>query len=305
MVRSQLQKLFNRSDFRRNPFKAIAKRLWWRLRWKITNRPYIIPFAQTLKIVIPKTGSGAGIYYQGFSEPDTADFLRRFLRPGMVMFDIGAHIGEYTLLAAKLVGESGQVHAFEPQSHLFPILSQSVQLNSFEQVVLQCSAVSDRVGEIEFQVLDEPTMSSIRKQATPERPAKIVSVACTSLDEYGRERQRKIDLIKVDVEGAEKFVFQGAAALLNLPPQQAPIWIFEYAPNSYADFAYQPEEILQLLKDYGYEVWQYRGTGHLDAFDPNERLPDIVNLVAAKDKSSLLARIQSEDRSFVREQIPV
>ncbi|MBD2501916.1 FkbM family methyltransferase [Anabaena azotica] len=295
MTDSPFHRLLNRSDFQRHPLKAVMKRLWWRLRWQLTDQPYVIPFAETLKIVLPKSGSGAAIYYQKFSEPETADFFLRFLRPGMVMFDIGAHIGEYTLLAAKRVGASGQIYAFEPQSHLFPILSQSVEMNGLTQVVLNCVAVSDYIGEIEFQILGEPTLSSIRKPILPQQPTKIVSVPCTSLDGYWLNQQRKIDLIKVDVEGAEKFVLQGATKLLNLPPQQAPIWVFEYAPNSYADFGYQPDEILQLLKQYGYEVYQYCGAGNIATFNPNANLPDIINLIATKDRPSLLAQLQGKD----------
>lgn len=297
MAYQQLQKLLDSNDFQQNPFKALIKRLWWRWRWTLTNRPYAISFADTLKITIPKTGNGAGIYYRGFSEPDTADFFHRFLRSGMVMFDVGAHIGEYTLLAAKLVGESGQVHAFEPQSLLFPILSANVEMNGLNSVVLNRVAVSDRVGTVEFQVLDEPTMSSIRKPSTIEQSAKIVSVACTSLDTYWSERSRKIDLIKVDVEGAEKFVFQGAEKLLSLPATTAPTWIFEYAPNSYADFNYQPQDLLDLLKQHGYEICQYCKAGQINDFNPNSQLKDIVNLIATKDKSYLLSMLAGTHRA--------
>jgi FkbM family methyltransferase len=293
MTYSQFQRLLQRSDFQINPLKALIKRIWWRLRWKLSDQPFILPFTKTLKIIIPKTGSGSGIYYQEFSEPETADFFLRFLRPSMTIFDIGSHIGEYTLLAAKLVGLSGQIHSFEPQAHLFPILSKSVEMNGFTQVVLNCAAVSDHVGEIEFQVLDEASMSSIRKPIGTEKSVKIVSVSCTSLNEYWLNQQQKIDLIKVDVEGAEKFVFQGATKLLNLPPQQAPIWIFEYAPNSYAEFDYQPDEILQLLKQYDYEVYQYSGTGQLNLFNANAKLPDIVNLIATKNMPYLLSLLNN------------
>lgn len=299
MVYYKVQKLLKRSDFQQNPLQAMIKRLGWRLHWKINTQPFVIPFAETLKIVIPKTGSGAGIYYQGFSEPTTADLFIRFLRPKMVVIDIGAHIGEYTLLAAKVVGDSGQVHSFEPQSHLFSFIKQSVELNGFQHVVLDCSAVSDYTGNIEFQVFDEPTLSSIRKQNMHEQSMKIVSVPCISLDNYWTNKTDKIDLIKVDVEGAEKFVLQGAVNLLALPPQQAPTWIFEYAPNSYADFGYQSNEILQLFKQYGYIVFQYCGLGNLKVFDPNLHLTEIVNLVATKDKEALFNRITDNQYSPV------
>jgi FkbM family methyltransferase len=288
MAQQQLQKLFDSSDFQSNPFKALIKRLWWRLWWQLTNRPLLVPFAKTLKINVPKTGSGAGIYYRGFSEPDTADFFYRFLRPGMVMFDVGAHIGEYTLLAAKLLGASGQVHAFEPQAHIFPILTQSVCKNGFDRVVLNCTAVSDLVGEIEFQVLSEPSMSSIRRQSSSTETEKIVSVPCTSLDRYWGDRQEKIDLIKVDVEGAEKFVFQGATNLLGLPQDRAPTWVFEYAPVGYADFGYESEDILTFLKEYKYEIFKYCGNGQIEQFTPSTQVEDIVNLIATKNLVNLL-----------------
>lgn len=297
MAHQQLQKLLDSSDFQNNPLKAIAKRLRWRLWWKTTTRPLVVPFANTLKINIPQTGSGAGIYYRGFSEPDTADFFYRFLQPGMVMLDVGAHIGEYTLLAAKLVGASGRVHAFEPQAHLFPVLTESVQMNGFKQVVLNCAAVSDRVGKIEFQVLNEPSMSSIRKQSNAAESEAIVAVNCTSLDTYWGNRPDKIDLIKVDVEGAEKFVFQGAIELMRLPADRAPTWVFEYAPKAYADFGYQADDLLNLLKYHDYEIWKYCGVGQIEPFKPDSQLEDIVNLVATKDRAYLLKQLQSEELS--------
>jgi FkbM family methyltransferase len=288
MLYKQLKWFLSRPDVKRNPLKASFKRLFWRLHWLITSQPFIVPLGDKLKISIPKTGSGASIYYFGFSEPETADFILRFLQPGMVMLDVGAHIGEYTLLAAQAVGSSGQVHAFEPQSHIFPILSQNVELNGFSNVKLNCSAVSDRIGEVEFEILDEPAMSSIRKQGNLKVNSTFVKVACTSLDAYcsslSTNKHTKVDLIKVDVEGAEKFVFQGAKALLTLPAKEAPTWIFEYAPHSYADFNYEPRELIDFLYHHGYEVWQYCGANQIQVFDPNSELPEIVNLIASKNK---------------------
>jgi FkbM family methyltransferase len=303
MLFKKIKWFLSRPDVKRNLIKASFKRLFWRLYWVMKSQPFIVPLGEKLKISIPKTGSGASIYYYGFSEPETADFMLRFLRPGMVMLDVGAHIGEYTLMAAQTVGSSGQVHAFEPQSHIFPILSQNVELNDLSNVKLNCSAVSDRIGEVEFEILNEPAMSSIRKHELPDKNSKFVKVACVSLDSYsekamGTSNQQeafKIDLIKVDVEGAEKFVFQGAENLLNLPATKAPTWIFEYSPVSYQDFDYQPNEILDLLEQHGYEVWQYCGSGQIKAFNSNSELPAIVNLVATKDKAYLLSLLEAKN----------
>ncbi len=294
MFYMRLKRFMGRPDVRQNPVQALLKRLWWRIWWSVTDKPYVIPFAEKLKIGVSKSGSASLIYYQGFSELDTADFIRRFLRPGMVFLDVGAHIGEYTLLAAQSVGASGEVHGFEPQANLFPILSENVRMNSLSNVILNCSAVSDHIGEIEFEVGREPSVASIRKHTDPNNAAKFVQVACTSLDTYWCGRHNKIDLIKVDVEGAENLVFQGAEGLLSLPSQEAPTWIFEYSPNNYACFGYQASDLLELLKRHNYQVWQYCGAGKIADFNPAAPVTQIINLIAAKDKTYLLSLLQGE-----------
>jgi FkbM family methyltransferase len=288
MVYKRLKEIWSRPEVQRNPLQALSKRITWRLRWLGNSEPFVIPLGSSLKITIPKTGSGALIYYRGFSEPDTADFLQRFLRPGMVMVDIGAHIGEYTLLASHAVGRSGQVHAFEPQDPIFPILSRNVEINGLENVVLNKLAVGDQVGELEFELASEPSMSSIRKHETLDSLTQVVKVPVTTLSAYWSDHiSKKIDLVKMDVEGAEKFVFLGAAKLMELSSVEAPTWIFEYGPRAYADFNYQPTELLNLIEGYGYSIWQYSAMGHLTPFNPQATLPDIVNLIATKDPSHL------------------
>ena len=294
MFYMRLKRFLGRPDVRQNPVKALLKRLLWRLRWFVTDRPYVVPFIENLKIGIPKSGSGSLIYYQGLSEPETADLIRRFLRPGMVLVDVGAHIGEYTLLASSAVGALGQVHAFEPQPNLFPVLSENVRMNSLSNVILNCSAVSDRMGEIEFEVTNEPSVASIRKHTDPNNDSKVVRVASTSLDTYWSGQHRQIDLIKVDVEGAEKMVFQGAEKLMSLPSGEAPTWIFEYSPDAYACFGYQSSELLELLLRHDYQVWQYCGAGKIADFDPTAPVTQIINLIATKDKTQLLSRLQGE-----------
>jgi hypothetical protein len=95
-------------------------------------------------------------------------------------------------------------------------------------------------------------------------------------------------LIKVDVEGAEIFVFQGAEKLLNLPSDRAPIWFFEYIPANYAAFGYMASELLDLLKEKGYGIWQYCGSGKIDEFNSSDKSV-MLNLIAAKDKNYLLS----------------
>ena len=103
-----------RSDFREHPIRALSLRAAWKVRWAVTREPWSLRLPTGQRILVLKSGAGALIYYQGFSEPETADFLLRFLGTGMCFLDVGAHIGEYSLLAAPIVGAAGSVHAFEP-----------------------------------------------------------------------------------------------------------------------------------------------------------------------------------------------
>jgi hypothetical protein len=99
-VRNLLWRLISftqRPDFRRNPVHAIYKRLCWRVRWRLCSEPWLLRLPNGMHIVIPQSGSGALIYYQGWSEPEVASFLIRFLSPNMTFIDVGAHIGEYVL----------------------------------------------------------------------------------------------------------------------------------------------------------------------------------------------------------------
>jgi FkbM family methyltransferase len=287
----RVKRFINRPDVKQNLTKAIFKRLFWRVHWAVNNSSYSVPFAEDLKINLPQSGSASLIYYQGFSEPETADFVRQFLKPGMTFVDVGAHIGEYTLIAAKAVGANGSIHAFEPQSSLFPILKKNVEINKFDRVTLNQVAVSDRTGQIEFQVFNESSVSSIRKQVATDKKNNIIKVPTTSLDEYLSSHNCRADLIKIDVEGAEKLVFQGASQLLNLPKSQAPTWIFEYSPNSYHSFGYQAEELLALLEKSGYKVFTYSKSREIGEFSLELHFSDIVNLIATKDRDALMSRI--------------
>lgn len=110
----RLQSSLLREDMRSNPVSALVKRFWWKLRWRIRKDDWPLTLDNGLRLSAPHSGAAALIYYLGSSEPTTTVLLNHHLRPGMVVIDIGAHLGEYTLRASQLVGKTGQVHAFEP-----------------------------------------------------------------------------------------------------------------------------------------------------------------------------------------------
>jgi FkbM family methyltransferase len=275
--------LFKKPDFRRNPFKASWKRLLWRLRWYLSSVPIELHTPNGLRILAPKGGAGAAIYYQGVSEPDVMSFIQGNLKHGNIFIDIGAHIGEYTLTASKIVGNNGQVHAFEPSPHIFEILKKNVNLNNLSNIFLNQKAVSDQNGDIQFEIHREPSISSVKKlHQSKNVPLQTISIESMRLDTYWKSviKGIKVDLIKIDVEGAELLVLSGATELLSLNADNAPIIIFEYSPKNYASFGIEPVQVLKLLKDLKYKIFTYSIN---EGLKPLRNIPSCdLNLVATK-----------------------
>jgi len=254
--------LTQRSDFKRNPFRALLRRVIWHSRWLLSpQKPYLIRAHGSFRLLTMRSGSGALIYYQGESEPETANFIKKVLRPGMVFLDVGAHLGEYTVLAAKLVGPSGSVHAFEPNPRIFSILLENIKLNCLQNVCVSPCAVWHEQGVAEFEVTSEPATSALRTTAADRQESSIVKVHTLTLDQYFASSHKvKPDLIKIDVEGAELDVLGGAKTLLDQPREKAPILIFEYGPLNLARFGQTPDELLTFLRNLGYSLFTLGNT---------------------------------------------
>ncbi len=246
----------------------------------------MLALGEDLKIQVPRCGAGALIYYQGYSEPETARFMLRFLRPGMVFFDVGAHIGEYTLLASRRVGPSGEVHAFEPQPSTFALLGNNVEVNDLRNARLNPCVLSDRDGEVDFAVRSEPSLSSIlRKVEAPldEDVLGRMKVPSRTLDSYCLECRRWPDLVKIDVEGAELLVLRGAEALLAAPPGRAPCLVFEYDEHNYSRFGYEFRDIVNVLGRAGYRIFRLDPQGRPQLTNGQADLPEGVrNIMASK-----------------------
>lgn len=157
-------------------------------------------------------------YEPSFYQP----FVQR-IREGMTVFDIGAHIGLFTLAAAKRVGKSGRVYAFEPSPETVEILERHISLNGWQDRVEAVRAVvSDVNGEAPFYTYGMSMAASLSREnveiLNPEqldRPASKIDITAVTLDQFCKDRHIKPDILKIDVEGAELLVLQGAKNLLS------------------------------------------------------------------------------------------
>lgn len=154
-------------------------------------------------------GSSTHGCWLGSYEFDKQRVFAATIRPGQVVFDIGAHVGFYTLLSARLVGNRGQVWAFEPAARNLHYLRRHLQLNRVQNVQVVEAAVCNTTGSVAFA--DGPSASEGRIS-----PDGTTCVTALRLDDFIMEAGvRPPDVLKIDVEGAELDVLQGALSLLT------------------------------------------------------------------------------------------
>jgi FkbM family methyltransferase len=164
---------------------------------------------------------------------ETAAFLAH-AREGMCVFDVGANIGYYTLLAARAVGPSGRVYAFEPEPHNFELLTRNVAENGFTNVRPVNAAVSNRAGIVRLH-LDDANFGahSFDPGSVRNSSGRSVEAETVRLDDFAEEAGAfdASILVKVDVQGAEGLVVEGGRRLLALPKVTA---FMEFWPEALA-----------------------------------------------------------------------
>jgi len=158
---------------------------------------------------------------EGVYEPDETTFLKGILRPGMTFVDIGANIGWYTVHAAQIVGPAGLVIAFEPRPDTFARLSRSVALNGFEAwVELHQAALGATPGQayVGWHAQTKNPggtwllQSELMRSTFEASGAEIYPTCVATLDQIVADRS--IDILKIDIEGAEPIALQGAVETL-------------------------------------------------------------------------------------------
>ncbi len=158
-----------------------------------------------------KTGyGGRGFFVFGEALEAELDFLHHFLRKGDVFMDVGANSGVFSMKAAKCVGDQGCVLALEPLPDMLYTLYRNVALNGFSNVRLRNFCLSDQKGTAEFWINHgRPASSGLVRH--DERAARF-STLCLTLDELAAiEKLTRLDYLKIDAEGAETRILNGAA----------------------------------------------------------------------------------------------
>jgi FkbM family methyltransferase len=160
-------------------------------------------------------GGGGSVYFH-MVEPEQAEAIASVLRPGDVFIDIGANVGFYTILASKRVGEKGRVYAIEPFLRNLFLLSIHVKINRCSNVVIVPAACADVSGIALFQPGRNPAEGRILSSAdNVDAALKMAPVPAISLDNLCKNLSVCPSVLKIDVEGAELRVLQGARETLR------------------------------------------------------------------------------------------
>jgi FkbM family methyltransferase len=195
-------------------------------------------------------------YFEPDYELNNINFINNYVSSGMTAIDVGAHIGLLTTVIANKVGSSGRVYSFEPTASTHSILNQTISLNGIVgPVTAILAAVSKQSGKTFFYVssIDAHNSNSLSNNNRSSVDERKVEVDLIGLDEFKVEnRLSMINFIKIDAEGAELSVLQGASDILKV---DRPKIILALHPTSIINFGDTLEEIWDFATQKGYTIF--------------------------------------------------
>lgn len=208
--------------------------------------------------VDPISHLGREILDTGVYESDMGDILRSLLREGDTFVDVGVNEGYFSCLASRIVGSEGKVMGVEPQTRLTPIISKNFATNSVCNADIENAALSDRNGTQEIFLAPNTNSgaSGFISSTRWSQPKQMVRTV--TLDSWlAQKRVHRVRFMKVDCEGAEEAILEGAHA--TLAAQALDFLMIEFHPHLTGGSA--PARIDHLLRNAGYRLSQIANGG--------------------------------------------
>lgn len=208
---------------------------------------------------------------EGTWEGSITRLVGRVLKPGMTFLDVGANFGYYSVLAGSLIGSFGRIFCFEADPRIHKMLFHTMELNGFRSFAqVENLAVYSGEGEVELSCLEHHFGSNTLQVFTEEsaraelETVTKVKVSSVSLDHYFAGTDLRIDLAKIDVEGAEAEVLEGMKTIAH----RINSIIIEFSPGRIKVAGFDPSVVLETLKNqYGFTIARIESDGNVTDID--------------------------------------
>ncbi|MEH1789726.1 MAG: FkbM family methyltransferase [Nostoc sp.] len=236
--------------------KLLARSFYGQWYWSLNpNKPLVHHLLNGGILLLEPGHSFTHCFYPGVDqyEPDVRVALQFFLNPGDIFIDCGANIGYFSVLANNLVGKIGKVISIEANPVTFSLLEANLKINNFGTPI-HCALTSEK-GEVELFMPTQggDVYSSLRKGGLVKGESiQSFKVLGRALDDVVKELSlSKVDVVKIDIEGAELDVLQSASHLLS---SFRPVVITEYGTNTWPSFGATPEDLKKLAQKHSYQL---------------------------------------------------
>ena len=223
------------------------------------------------------------IFWLGYYSQSIIQYFNSYIEQGMTVIDVGANIGEVTLAAANRVKSTGKVIAFEPVTHIHATLSKNISKNRLHWVEPVKLGLSEKSGNAVIYASSNGDINELENiglgtlYPMEGRRVPIEEIQLASLDSYLTDNPiERLDLIKIDIEGAELPCLLGAKETIQ---KFKPHIILETQKETYVAAGYSPEDLVEFFSPLKYEIFRLGVNGSLHEVT-TESLNDFQNIVA-------------------------
>jgi FkbM family methyltransferase len=192
------------------------------------------------------------LFLNGTYEPFETKIFMNLIKENDILLDIGANIGYYSIIAASII-KKGKIYAFEPEPHNYDLLTRNIKINGYNNIIPVQKVVSNFNGKVKMYIDNKNTGSHSLSQENVANLKNYLEVNSIKLDDYLEGiNQRKVDIIKMDVQGAESQVIDGLTKTLH--HNTSIKIIMEFWPKGLINMEINPIKFLQKIKTLGFKI---------------------------------------------------
>jgi len=266
--------LLQSASFRKHPIKFLVAKFLMRLHISI----FFIINRQTYFLKFYPSSYSRALWIEPNFRLDQEIFYLEYLKKGDVLIDIGANIGTITITSAIQIGNNGTVYSIEAHPKIFQYLKGNIKQNNLTNVHLFNCAVGNKTGNVFFSNLSSDGQNKIIDNDHGTKVS-LIKVDDLNIDES------KINLLKIDVEGYEKFAFLGSNNVLK----KTSCILFEAVPKHYENYDYTFTDIYNILNSYDFKIYRFLEYGKISLIS-HDYIPQNEDLLAIKNLDDFINR---------------